>query len=107
MVAETEVAPKVRREAQLKAQRPPMYNIIIFNDDYTPMEFVINIMTEIFHYDYNKAASITLAIHEQGQAICATFPKDVAETKADKVVSRARASDHPLLCVVRPESNSD
>jgi len=82
-------------------QRPSMYRVIMLNDDYTPMDFVIDVLTRFFSMDMEKATQIMLAVHTQGSAVCGIFPKDIAETKASQVVSYAKENQHPLMCDVQ------
>jgi len=79
---------------------PPMYQVILLNDDYTPMEFVVEILQTFFSMDQEKAVQVMLAVHTQGKATCGIFTRDVAETKAHLVNEYARECQHPLLCDV-------
>nr|WP_245598995.1 ATP-dependent Clp protease adapter ClpS [Halotalea alkalilenta] len=77
---------------------PPMYKVILLNDDYTPMEFVVEVLQTFFAMDREKAVQIMLAVHTQGRATCGIFTRDVAETKSHLVNEYARECQHPLLC---------
>lgn len=84
----------------LHAEPPPLFQVILLNDDYTPMEFVIIILQEYFHKDYVTATEITLKIHYEGKGVCGVFPKDIASTKVELVLNHARSLGHPLQCVM-------
>jgi len=77
---------------------PPLYNVLMHNDDYTTMEFVIEVLREVFHKPATEAEKIMLTIHFQGVGYCGTYPYAIAETKADQVRLRARKSGFPLRC---------
>ena len=85
-----------------KLKKPPLYRVIIFNDDYTPMEFVVYILQTFFGIDRDKATQIMLAIHTQGKGVCGIFTKEVAETKAAQVNNFARKNEHPLISEIEP-----
>ena len=87
-----------------KVAKPPMYNVILINDDYTPMEFVINVLEQVFQKSPIEAELITLQVHLQGKGLCGVYPKEVAEFKCNKVSLMAEKEEHPLLCVIEPES---
>jgi ATP-dependent Clp protease adaptor protein ClpS len=80
--------------------KPPLYKVLIFNDDYTPMDFVVVILVEFFHMPAEKATQIMLKIHTEGKAVCGVFSRDVAETKAQQVNDFSRENNQPLLCHV-------
>lgn len=83
-----------------KLQPPPMYQVVMLNDDYTPMDFVVEVLQLFFSMNEEQATQIMLAVHHQGKGICGVFPKDVAETKAAQVNQYARQQQHPLMCEV-------
>lgn len=87
---------------QLK--KPPMYKVIMLNDDYTPMEFVVDLLCSLFGKSGDEASKIMLRIHHEGQAVCATCPKDVAESKVLQVENYCVAHGHPLRCRIEVES---
>ncbi len=89
-----------RRPAKVKP--PQMYQVVLLNDDYTPMEFVVVIIQEFFNKDRETATQIMLKIHLDGKGVCGVFSKDVAATKVDQVTEAARKSGHPLQCVSEP-----
>lgn len=83
-----------------KLKRPPMYKVVMINDDYTPMEFVVETLEIFFGMDREKATRVMLAVHTQGKATCGVYSRDVAETKAAQVNQYARDNEHPLLCEI-------
>jgi ATP-dependent Clp protease adaptor protein ClpS len=86
-----------------KLQRPPMYKVLLNNDDYTPMEFVILILEKFFNKDRLMATRIMLAVHHEGYGVCGLYTRDVAETKVAQVNDFSRANEHPLLCTLEAE----
>ena len=88
-------------EKQIDAVKPPsMYKVILNNDDYTPMEFVIDVLQKFFSYDIERATQLMLRVHYQGKAICGVFTAEVAETKVAMVNQYAKENEHPLLCTL-------
>lgn len=87
-------------EALLDEQidEPPRYNVVLLNDDYTPMDFVIDVLCRFFNMDSEKATDIMLTIHYKGKARCGTYTADIAETKVDQVIRYAIENEHPLQC---------
>ena len=77
---------------------PPMYQVLLLNDDFTPMDFVVEVLEKFFSMPEGKATQIMLMVHTQGKAVCGVYSKDVAETKAQQVNEYSRENDHPLLC---------
>ena len=86
------------KEAKPKLKRPPLYKVVLLNDDFTPMDFVIEILTEFFYMNEDKATQIMLQVHTQGVGVCGVFTKDVAETKVQIVNDYSRENHHPLMC---------
>jgi ATP-dependent Clp protease adaptor protein ClpS len=86
-----------------KTAKPPLYKVLLHNDDYTTMEFVVKVLETVFHHDGQHAARIMLHVHTRGVGVAGTYPWEVAETKAEKAMSLARDADFPLLCTVEPE----
>jgi ATP-dependent Clp protease adaptor protein ClpS len=89
--------------AERKAQRvkpPRMYQVVMLNDDYTPMEFVVMVLQQYFQRDLETATLIMLKIHHEGRAVCGVYPKDIAATKVELVVAAARRVGHPLQCMM-------
>ena len=85
-----------------KTKPPQMYQVVLLNDDYTPMDFVVVVIQEFFGKDRETATQIMLKIHLDGKGICGVFSKDVAATKVDQVTEAARKNGHPLQCVCEP-----
>ncbi|WP_025732676.1 ATP-dependent Clp protease adapter ClpS [Carnimonas nigrificans] len=77
---------------------PPMYKVVLLNDDYTPMDFVVEVLQAFFGMDSEQAVQVMLTVHTQGKATCGVFTRDVAETKAHLVNEHSRQSQQPLLC---------
>ena len=88
------------QEAEPEVKRPSMYRVVLMNDDYTPMDFVVAVLMMFFSMDQEKATQVMLAVHTQGKGVCGIFSRDVAETKAAIVNQYARDNNHPLLCEV-------
>jgi ATP-dependent Clp protease adaptor protein ClpS len=84
--------------AKPKLKKPPMYKVVLINDDYTPMEFVVHILELIFSHSRDKATQIMLNVHKQGKGVCGIYTKDIAETKVMQVNNYSRENKHPLLC---------
>jgi len=85
-----------------KTQPPHMYQVVMLNDDYTPMEFVVYVLQDLFKKDRETATQIMLKIHLEGKGICGVFTKDVAASKVEQVHLVAREQGHPLQCVAEP-----
>ncbi len=90
----------VLQEAKPKLKKPPLYKVIILNDDYTPMEFVVQVLETFFGMDREKATRVMLHVHTRGVGVCGVFTKDVAETKVSQVNDFSRSNQHPLLCTM-------
>ncbi len=88
------------QEAKPKVKRPPMYKVLLLNDDYTPMDFVVHVLENIFGMDHEKATQIMLHVHTRGVGVCGVFTRDIAETKVALVNQFARKNQHPLLCTM-------
>ncbi len=87
-------------EPEVKTKRPPSFKVLLLNDDYTPMDFVTFILKDIFHKNHEEAVSIMLEIHNKGESVCGVYTRDVAETKAELVITIARRNEYPLQCRV-------
>ena len=85
-----------------KTKLPPLYKVLLLNDDYTPMEFVVLVLQEFFNKDREAATQIMLKIHLDGKGVCGVFTRDVAATKVDQVLDAANQAGHPLQCVSEP-----
>ncbi len=77
---------------------PSMYQVLLLNDDFTPMDFVVDVLEKFFAMPTEKAAQVMLTVHTEGKAVCGIFSRDVAETKAQQVNQYSRENQHPLLC---------
>ncbi len=84
-------------EAKPKLKKPPMYKVILLNDDYTPMEFVVHVLETFFGMNREKATQVMLAVHTQGSAVVGIFPRDIAETKSEQINQYAQENQHPLV----------
>src|SRR2546421_12540540 len=90
-------------ERRTQRTKPPqMYQVVMLNDDYTPMEFVVGVIQEFFHKDRETATQIMLKIHLDGKGSCGVCPRDIASTKVDQVQEAARQAGHPLQCLSEP-----
>jgi ATP-dependent Clp protease adaptor protein ClpS len=83
-----------------KTEPPRMYQVVLLNDDYTPMEFVVMVLQEYFNRDLETATQIMLKIHHEGRGVCGVYSKDVAATKVELVLAAARRGGHPLQCIM-------
>ena len=91
-------------EAQRAKARPPkMYKVLLLNDDYTPMEFVIVVLQRFFAMGIEQATIIMLKVHNEGRGICGRFPRDIAATKVEQVGAFARQYQHPLACIMEED----
>lgn len=98
-----DIITNIEKEKQLEAVRkktqpPPMYKVILNNDDYTPMDFVVEVIVRFFNLDVEKANQLMLTIHYHGKAVCGIYTAEVAETKVMQVNQYARKNQHPLMC---------
>ena len=85
-----------------KLKKPSLYRVILLNDDYTPMEFVIYVLQTFFSYDKEKATQIMLAVHTKGKGVCGIYTKEVAETKSNQINNFAKQNEHPLVSDIEP-----
>ncbi len=88
------------KEAKPKLKRPPLYKVIIVNDDYTPMDFVVHILEIFFSRDRDTATRIMLEVHTRGKGVCGIYTHEIAESKVSMVNSYSRDNQHPLLCTM-------
>jgi ATP-dependent Clp protease adaptor protein ClpS len=88
------------QEAKPKLKCPSLYKVVLLNDDYTPMDFVVEILTDYFNMNEDKATQVMLQVHTQGVGVCGLFSKDVAETKVHIVNEYSRENHHPLMCTM-------
>ena len=90
----------VVEEARPRVKRPPLYKVVLLNDDYTPMEFVVDVLQKIFAMDRMKATRIMLEVHTRGKGVCGIYTYEIAETKVSQVNGYSRQHQHPLLCTM-------
>lgn len=90
-----------------KVKKPSLYRVILHNDDYTPMEFVVYVLQTFFGFDGDKAQQIMLAVHTQGKGVCGIFTREVAETKSAQVNNFAKENGHPLLSDIEEVDEDD
>jgi ATP-dependent Clp protease adaptor protein ClpS len=88
------------QEAKPKVKKPPLYKVVMLNDDYTPMEFVVHVLEQFFSLNRPTATRIMLEVHTKGKGICGVFTHEIAETKVSQVNVYARDNQHPLLCTL-------
>ena len=86
-----------------KIKKPSLYKVILLNDDYTPMEYVVKLLKAIFSKSESEAVNIMLMVHNKGSGVCGVFTKEVAETKVFRVLKMAKNDQHPLKCIMEPE----
>jgi ATP-dependent Clp protease adaptor protein ClpS len=95
---DTAVKPEVA-----KPKLPRMFKVLLLNDDYTPMEFVVECIERFFNKSREQATQIMLKVHTEGMAVCGLYPQDIAETKMNQVISLAKEQQHPLQCVIESD----
>lgn len=81
---------------------PPMYQVVLLNDDYTPMEFVVAVLQRVFGKNHDEASRIMLKVHHEGRGVCGVYPRDIAATRVEMVMQLAQARQHPLQCIMEP-----
>lgn len=86
-----------------KVKKPPLYAVLLMNDDYTPMEFVVHVLEKFFGKNEAEATAIMLQVHEKGHGVCGIYTREIAETKATRVVQYAQEHQHPLQTRIVPE----
>ncbi len=86
-----------------KLKKPPLYKVLLINDDYTPMDFVVIVLMSLFNLSQENAQQIMLNVHTKGIGVCGVFPREIAETKVQQVLQLARDNQHPLQCTMEPE----
>ena len=79
---------------------PPLYTVLLLNDDFTPMDFVVEVLQRFFSMDREQAMQIMLKVHREGRGVCGVYPRDVAATKVEQVLNFARENQHPLACIM-------
>ena len=85
---------------QARAKLPPLYKVLLLNDDFTPMDFVIEVLLKFFGMDREQATRIMLKVHNEGRGLCGVYPRDIAATNVEQVATFAREHQHPLACVM-------
>lgn len=93
----------VNETSKAKLKKPPMYKVVLNNDDYTPMDFVVEVLLKFFGMNLEKANHIMFRVHREGKAIVGTYSAEIAETKVAQVNQYARVNEHPLLCTMEQE----
>ena len=83
-----------------KVKQPPMFKVMLLNDDYTPMDFVVAVLQKFFSMNRERATQVMLRVHREGMGVCGVYPKDVAATKVEQVIGYSRKHEHPLQCVM-------
>ena len=91
------------QEAKPKLKKPTLYKVMLINDDYTPMEFVVVVLQRIFNKPREQAVRIMLNVHQKGAGVCGVYPREIAETKVKQVSDFAAENQHPLQCTMEPE----
>ncbi|WP_341678510.1 ATP-dependent Clp protease adapter ClpS [Niveibacterium sp. SC-1] len=99
------MATKKQSESILEAERgktqpPRLFKVVLLNDDFTPMDFVVTVLQRFFNMDRERATVVMLQVHREGSGVCGVFPKDIAATKVEQVSAFARQNQHPLACVM-------
>lgn len=92
------------QEAKPALKMPSLFNVVLLNDDYTPMDFVVEVLESFFGLTREQATRVMLAVHYEGKGVAGTYTRDIAETKAQQVVDHAREHEHPLMCRVEQKS---
>ena len=88
------------QEARPKLKKPPLFKVVLLNDDYTPMEFVVEVLEVFFNMNREQATHVMLTVHTRGKAVCGIYTRDIAETKMARVNQYSRQNQHPLLCEI-------
>lgn len=97
----------VLEAARPKLKRPSMYKVVMMNDDYTPMDFVIEVLAAFFGMNEEQATQVMLKVHTEGKAVCGIFTRDIAETKAAQVNQYAQENEHPLICEIEASEDDE
>ncbi len=90
-------------KTKTKTAKPPLYKVLLLNDDYTPMEFVVHVLERYFAIDHQTSIEIMMTVHKKGAAVVGVFSHDIAETKVTQVMNLARKNEHPLQCTMEKE----
>lgn len=89
-----------------RLKKPPLYRVLLLNDDYTPMDFVVHVLQKFFRWSLERATQLMLDVHKKGFGVCGVFTCEVAETKVRTVMAYAKKHGHPLQCIMEPESRT-
>ena len=100
-VGENDEQVGVATKTRSRTKKPKQYKVLMLNDDYTPMEFVVMVLKRFFRMDLEQATQVMLHVHQRGVGVCGVFPYEVAETKVTQVMDYARANQHPLQCTLQ------
>ena len=88
------------KPSKIKPKLPSLYKVLILNDDYTPMEFVVHVVQKVFNKSHDEGTRLMLKIHTEGMGVCGMYPLEIAETKMNKVLNLAKEEQHPLQCII-------
>jgi len=96
---------QIEEKTEIRTGKPPLYNVFLINDDYTTMEFVVDILIRIFRKNRTEATQIMLHVHKRGIGLAGVYPREIAETKVETVHSIARESEYPLKCIMEKKND--
>src|SRR5664279_215868 len=99
-MANKEQQGSVLEAVKAKVKRPPLYKVLLLNDDYTPMDFVVVVLQTVFAMSREKATQVMLQVHREGMGVCGTYTREVATAKVEQVINIARKHQHPLQCTM-------
>jgi ATP-dependent Clp protease adaptor protein ClpS len=99
-MAEKPAGSTLLKPSESQVKPPPMYQVVMYNDDYTPMEFVVEVLQLFFSLTRERATQVMLKVHTEGRGICGIYPRDVATTKVEQVIAYSRQHQHPLQCAM-------
>lgn len=99
-MSQTDNVIEKKPQSKEELKEPSLYQVVLINDDFTTMEFVVHVIQKVFHKSEDEASAIMMNIHKEGKGICGVFPYEIAETKATEVIYEARKNEYPLLAVV-------
>ena len=102
-VDDKDTAVGVAVKSRKKTKKPAMYKVLLLNDDYTPMEFVVEVLESIFSMERNRATRVMLEVHTKGKGICGVFTYEIAETKVNQTMDLAQQHQHPLQCTIEKD----
>lgn len=91
---------EIQEAARTRIQPPPLYKVLLLNDDFTPMDFVVEVLEHFFHMDRERATRVMLQVHNAGKGVCGVYTKDIAASKVEQVLQFAQVNQHPLQCVM-------